>query len=63
MTPTGRHPGDAGRRGVDVEVRDLLGGRACRHGLPDRRFCAECEQAMVIVCENDCEPPSKAVGT
>ncbi|GAA3472667.1 hypothetical protein GCM10018965_072200 [Nonomuraea roseola] len=48
---------------MDVEVRDLLGGRACRHGLPDRRFCAECEQAMVIVCENDCEPPSKAVGT
>ncbi|MEV4059707.1 hypothetical protein [Nonomuraea dietziae] len=45
------------------KVRDLLGGRACRHGLPDRRFCVDCEQQVVIVCENDCEPPSKAVGT
>jgi hypothetical protein len=44
-------------------VRDLLGNRVCRHGMPDRRFCGECEQQVVIVCENDCEPPSKAVGT
>lgn len=45
-------------------VRDLLGGKACRHGEPDRRFCVECEQQIVIVCMNDgCEPPSKHVGT
>ncbi|MGW0805253.1 hypothetical protein [Nonomuraea sp. NPDC002799] len=44
-------------------VRDLFGSRECRHGQPDRRFCGECEQMIVIVCENDCEPPSKSVGT
>jgi hypothetical protein len=44
-------------------VRDLFGGRACRHGQPDRRFCDQCDQLIVIVCENDCEPPSRSVGT
>ncbi|MGW4426613.1 hypothetical protein [Streptosporangium sp. NPDC004631] len=44
-------------------VRDLLGHRTCRHGHPDRRFCADCEQQIVIVCENDCEPPQRHVGT
>ncbi|MEU1731405.1 hypothetical protein [Streptosporangium sp. NPDC020145] len=45
------------------QVRDLLGGRACRHGLPDRRFCGACEQFVVIVCMGECEPPQKSVGT
>lgn len=44
-------------------VRDLLAWKACEHGLHDRRFCQECQQQIVIVCENDCEPPSKSVGT
>ncbi len=44
-------------------VRDLLGGRTCKHGQPDRRFCGECEQLIVIVCEGVCEPPQRYVGT
>lgn len=44
-------------------VRDLLGWKTCGHGQPDRRFCTECEQQVVIVCEGVCEPPSKSVGT
>ncbi|MEV0830089.1 hypothetical protein [Nonomuraea rubra] len=39
-------------------VRDLFGGRDCRHGQPDRRFCTECDQQIVIVWENDCDSPS-----
>ncbi|MEV3980782.1 hypothetical protein [Nonomuraea sp. NPDC049758] len=45
-------------------VRDLLARHDCVHGHPDRRFCHECPQQVVIVCESGwCEPPSKDVGT
>lgn len=45
-------------------VRDLFGGRSCERGQPYRRFCTECEQQIVITCENaGCEPLSRCVGT
>lgn len=44
-------------------VRDVFGSRDCRHGQPDRRFCDQCDQMIVIVCTGLCEPESRFVGT